>query len=425
MVSMGSWRFAQELHCYDPVSRGIRITIAGTVTALGLGIPLTRIAMRAALPIAAIAVVPYIFLIERHTVVNISDWNHQPFGSSMQLLVTLIPPSLFLGVCLLVDKRIAKRNTWWHRYPVITGLARWELQSTHPAIAFTLYSVSLVSIFAFIYWQLTHRTNLSSSIIQSVLFIGSMFLFARLAVGTWRSLIRYRDRGLFAKCVGGLGQGSIILTGISVMVISLFEAPLASVAIARAAEKMGAPVWQVRVDGTVLSITGDFAAGIADAATKAIERNRGLRTVELDSPGGFVEEATPIANAVRAHHLATEVSRECSSACTFVFVAGRERLLLPPGRLGFHDCRGNTWLDECDEKGVLEFFKSMGIDEKFVKKGQRVPSADIWYPTTQELLAAHVITGTELPPQRKSPALAANAQGRQSVPASKDHALVY
>ena len=103
MVSMDTWRFAQELHCYDPVSRGIRITIAGTVTALGLGIPLTRIAMRAALPIAAIAVVPYIVLIERHTIVSIGDWIHQPFVSSIQLLLTLIPPSLFLGRLLVAQ----------------------------------------------------------------------------------------------------------------------------------------------------------------------------------------------------------------------------------------------------------------------------------------------------------------------------------
>jgi hypothetical protein len=63
MQSMYTWRSAHELHCYDPVSRSIRITIAGTITALGLGIPLTRIANRSALPIAAIAIVPYVILV--------------------------------------------------------------------------------------------------------------------------------------------------------------------------------------------------------------------------------------------------------------------------------------------------------------------------------------------------------------------------
>ncbi|MGO9267785.1 MAG: hypothetical protein ACLQBA_23340 [Candidatus Binataceae bacterium] len=280
---------------------------------MGIGIPLTRLAMRTALSIAAIAVIPYVVLIEWHTVGNMGDWIHHPFITSTQLLFTLIPPSLFLCVCYLLDKLFLKHSKWLDRYPVITGLARWELQSAHPAIAFTLYSVLLVSIFAFLYWQMTHHTDLSYSAIKSFLFIGSMFLLARFTVGTWRSLIRYRDRGLLAKSVGGLGQRSIIVTCITVLVISLFEAPLASLAIARAVEKMGAPAWQVRVDGTVLSITGEFAAGIADAATKAIEKNPGLRTVELDSPGGYLEAATPVANAVRAHHLATVVSRECSS----------------------------------------------------------------------------------------------------------------
>jgi hypothetical protein len=160
----------------------------------------------------------------------------------------------------------------------------------------------------------------------------------------------------------------------------------------------------------LLRITGDFAAGIADAATKAIEKNPSLRIVELESPGGFVEEARRIANAVREHHLATEVSRECSSACTFVFVAGRERVLLPSGRIGFHACRGSTWRDDCDMSDELRFFKNAGVDEKFIKKGQRVPSDDMWYPTVEELFAAHVITGTQVPPQQNAPDLAANAQ---------------
>ncbi len=100
-----------------------------------------------------------------------------------------------------------------------------------------------------------------------------------------------------------------------------------------------------------------------------------------------------------------------ASACTFVFVAGTERLLLSSGRLGFHACRGNTWLDECNkEKDIVEFLKSMGIDEKFAEKGQRVPSSDVWYPTTQELLAAHVITGTEIPSRGTSSAVADDAE---------------
>ncbi len=412
MISIHTWRFAQELHSYDPVSRGIRLAIAGTATAVGLGIPLTRITMRAAFPIAAIAVLPYVVLIERFTIVSLGNWTHQPVVSSIQILLTLIPPSLFLGVCLFANKPIVKDGKWRESYPVISTLMRWKLRSAHAAIAFISYCAALIAFVACPHLRKTLHIDLSSSTFASAMFIGSMFLFARVAVGTWSSLAHYKDRGLFAKVTVELGQGAIVLICVSMLAFAIIEAPFASQAIASTAEQMGAQSWEVRVNGTVLTVTGEFTDGIGDAATKAIENNPNLRTVALDSPGGTLEEATRIANAVREHNLATEASRRCASACTFVFVAGNERVLLPPGRLGFHACHPFTWLYDCDETEQLAFFKRMGIDEKFVRKWQRVPNADVWYPTTEELLTAHVITGTQDPPHQNTSNLTANAKSR-------------
>ena len=242
MSSMSTWRFAQDSHCYDLLSRSIRLTIAGTATAWGLGIPLTRLAMRAALPIAAIAVMPYVVLIERHTIVSIGDWIQQPFVSSIQLLVTLIPPSLFLGVCFLLRKLFAKHVKWIERHPVLERLIRWELRSAHPAVAVTLYSATLFSLIACIYLQpIVFATDISSSALQGLLFIVSMFLFARLTVATWYSLTRHKFRGLLAKYVRWFWQGSVVVTCVFVLALALFEAPLASVAIARAVDQVGAP----------------------------------------------------------------------------------------------------------------------------------------------------------------------------------------
>jgi hypothetical protein len=325
-------------------------------------------------------------------------------------MLTLIPPSLFLGVCFLLNKFSAQHSSLLDRHPLFSRLIRWELQNAHVAVAFTFYSVALASFVACVYLQSILDTRISTSPIKGLLFIASMFLFARLAVGTWYILGRYKTRGgKYRRNIGQLGQEILILASISLLAISLFQAPLASRAIAKAAQNIGTPPWSVQVDGTVLRVSGEILPGLAKATEEAIRKNAGLSVLALDSPGGIVEEAERAARTVRNHNMATQVNRLCASACTFVFIAGRERILVPPGRLGFHECAPLIWFDECHEWEELAFFKSMGVNKEFVKKWQSVPNKDIWFPTIQELFSAHVITGTEIPPSTpQSPPLVPN-----------------
>ena len=387
MDSMYTWRFAQDLHCYDPVSRSIRITIAGTATALALAIPLCRIAGRVSMPIAALSVLPFVLLAERY-------WLDRPAVTILQLLTTLIPPSLFLSVCFFLKNTAKKHSELLSRG---SWFMRWELRNAHGGIASLVYAIVLFLIIAAWYLEFYCGYQPWSSAAVGWMFIFVMFAFGRVTVATWQNFERKVSCEGLGKYIGKFGKGTVAMSCIIALVLSLFEAPIAGQAIAGTIEQVGPPPWGVRVDGTVLLVSGLIRRGIANAAEEVLRQNNELTVVDLDSVGGDVREARAMAHVIQKYKLATRVSRLCGSACTDVFAAGQERLLLPPGRLGFHSCHPHFWFDKCDKETELEFFKSLGVDEDFIRKWQRVPNTDAWYPTGAELLAAHVITGTAIP----------------------------
>jgi hypothetical protein len=150
------------------------------------------------------------------------------------------------------------------------------------------------------------------------------------------------------------------------------------------------PLWHVTSDRRVLIVTGEFTKGVAEAVEQALVANRSVRIVVFESPGGDVDEAMRIGQ----NGLETGVATECSSACTYSFIAGRERILLPGAQLGFHACQTVVWYSLCENQKYSNYLVASGIDESFIRRALSVDPSDIWYPRPEELLAAHVITRT-------------------------------
>ena len=147
-----------------------------------------------------------------------------------------------------------------------------------------------------------------------------------------------------------------------------------------------------------------------------------VKTVFLASPGGLTLEGRLIAALVRKRGLNTYVEHYCASACTQVFVAGRQRVLGPEGELGFHQAVG---VDESGETSALMAastrklstvtvfgvngndtlrlaYEQAGIDQPFIAKALARGHDDMWVPSPAELSASHVITRqadhAEVPP---------------------------
>ena len=137
-----------------------------------------------------------------------------------------------------------------------------------------------------------------------------------------------------------------------------------------------------------------------------------IKTVYLDSPGGLTLEGRLISALVRKRKLNTYVEHYCASACTQVFVAGRERILGPEGELGFHQAVG---LDPAGETSKLAppttrqlspttvfgingndtlqlAYEQAGIDRPFIAQALARGHDDMWLPTRAGLRQAHVVT---------------------------------
>lgn len=147
-----------------------------------------------------------------------------------------------------------------------------------------------------------------------------------------------------------------------------------------------------------LRLTGDFTEGLAERVATLLAAHPQVERLTLDSDGGLVEEAVAVGRLVKSRHLATYVPDACASACTLVFLQGRERILGPEGRLGFHapyevgDDGVERAVDPAPERDA---YRAAGLPDAFVAEVMRVAPDDLWIPEQRQLRAAGIVTGIE------------------------------
>jgi hypothetical protein len=151
----------------------------------------------------------------------------------------------------------------------------------------------------------------------------------------------------------------------------------------------------VGADGRTLYVSGSYGTGSADAVRRALERNKGVRTVVLAGPGGRASVGFELYRLFQERKLATRVEDACASACTIAFLGGVERSISPGGRLGFHRASFPGMGDEAmhESNRDLRRFLIYGakVTPEFANRVFDTPPDSIWVPTAQELLAGRVI----------------------------------
>ncbi|WP_169569088.1 hypothetical protein [Sneathiella limimaris] len=156
-------------------------------------------------------------------------------------------------------------------------------------------------------------------------------------------------------------------------------------------------------DGYTLAFTGSIELGVTKVFAKLLERHPNLHTVALTSPGGNIYEARGISKMIREKGLATFVETECSSACTTVFIGGKSRKLNPGAKLGFHQYRIDAGYDvlNFDAKAEMEQDRNLyaiaNVRSWFLEKMFQSRADEMWYPSTEELMDAGVITHISSP----------------------------
>jgi hypothetical protein len=233
-------------------------------------------------------------------------------------------------------------------------------------------------------------------------------------IGVWRAASAYRRAG---KRFWGVAAKATIALGMLNLVYSiLFVAiPQASgiCEILAGDERLGAHQLKVLSNGTMLDFSGSIAFGTAKEFETMLKAMDNVRTVRLNSNGGRIAEAQKISDLIRARGLSTFVTQQCVSACTIVFLGGKQRYLLSTARLGFHQpyFRGMTTNDQraaiAREEARLQHF---GLSNAFAARANAAAPSGMWFPEQGELLREHVVTSIVTPQPPKPVPAAAPAQ---------------
>lgn len=214
------------------------------------------------------------------------------------------------------------------------------------------------------------------------------------AVGIWRSSDRYvKEKGRHfwataAKLMVVIGLLSIV-TEINKTYIPAINESLDS------AKFHSELSWDIRLlsEGKEIELFGGIKGGITDELSTILSAAHNVEIIHVNlSQGGYVEEAVLLQKLISENNLSTYVSSDCVSACTIVFLGGKKRFMKSSARLGFHAYSIPGIKDsEMDYSENKKHLRNLGVDEKFITKIFDTPHDDMWYPTVEELINAHVI----------------------------------
>jgi hypothetical protein len=113
-------------------------------------------------------------------------------------------------------------------------------------------------------------------------------------------------------------------------------------------------------NGSFIFFRGGIDFGLADDLSALMERSPGIQGIVLDSYGGRVYAARDAAEVISKHKLNTYAPRSCKSACTILFLAGKQRHLGEGAVFHFH------------RYGVISHdikrFKDQGVSTEFLNR---------------------------------------------------------
>ena len=245
---------------------------------------------------------------------------------------------------------------------------------------------------------LNESVSLKASVAMGILlYILSIALSVWQIVGTWRSASKHVGRGgsaawaATAKVFLVLGVVNLVRLTASTIFPQIVEYSN----ILAGDTKL--PPYEIRVlpGGNEVEFSGGIRAGSAKELERILSAVPQAKVLHVNSTGGRFHEAKDMAKLVRNRGLTTYTSEECLSAATFVFIAGKERVVGARGKLGFHrgSLPGMTELQRraCEESN-REIMRSAGVSDDFINHVLATAPENMWYPSVEELRHAGVIT---------------------------------
>jgi plasmid stabilization system protein ParE len=237
-------------------------------------------------------------------------------------------------------------------------------------------------------------------------------------VGAWRSANNYlRENG--SRLWGYLARITLALGALQLLVSVLFGL-LPSLGgywqMARGIDPIGHAKFSLSPDGRSLRLDGTIGMGDAGRMRALLdsEAARGLRRIELVSPGGRLHEAELMAAALKPRGHEVRVVGDCASACTVVFLAGQPRQLTPGARLGFHRATTGTYnpvFEELANQQLAATYRDLGLPQPLIDRTLDTPSRSMWFAPREDLLAHALIA-----PMPQTLAIALPPAGKSGLP---------
>lgn len=252
---------------------------------------------------------------------------------------------------------------------------------------------------------LTHAEEISSLrqiaalSIAYLIFTVASWLWS--AVGIWRSASQHKYRGGWSGW--GMIAQTMVVFGALAMAVRLATTTLPQLTEYAKIVSGNDPIQKASIkvvsNGQTVILNGSLGEGSADAIKHVLDTTANATTLVLASNGGRLLEAQKIAAIVRERHLNTYTETLCASACTYIFLAGKDRAATPNAKIGFHQPTF-VGLDSQSKKEVSQkmamIYREAGLPDPFIQRITATVSDDMWFPTREELIRANVLTRVSL-----------------------------
>ena len=367
---------------------------SATCAAALLGRPIRRTFGRAAVPAAFLVATPWLILTSLGTAFDPVRWLTNPLSTASWLFEAILPTLILMWRCERIPALDPAPSAFMVR--ILGGHAplRWLAPATM-IVALSTFWLLFNSFLVPVPWM--DRIPLADAAWELAI-VASTLLLSGTLIALLRTL-RRRDRRIGRLELYRPRSEWLIafaLLGPAWFLTIFHAAPVIGSSLDSQVQSWSLPVWSIEYDRSTrrIRLAGEYGDGVADDFEQALRVHADATTVELEGPGGLIDQGMQIAQLIESRKLATVVTESCESACTIAFAGGHQRTLARGGRLGFHDSRGPSVLFEWFKDTAHEdhFLTEHGYARDFVARTHEVPSYDIWYPTTAELKSAGVVT---------------------------------
>jgi hypothetical protein len=146
--------------------------------------------------------------------------------------------------------------------------------------------------------------------------------------------------------------------------------------------------------GRAWRLQGALALGDGERIAALLRPHETGKLLELQLDDGHRAEALRLADELAAQGWRTRVVGNCGSSCVSVFLAGRDRQLMPEGRLALHrraPASLNPLWRAWSRQQEARQWQQAGLPPHLVLKALSATPARPWHPEMDELVAAGLV----------------------------------